>query len=105
MSIVLCLKKSKHWSVLTDDNTVTGQFFCQVHLVAGRALNEVDVGDFIADVHKCRCRGVEKAAVGDTRHRETPGGSEHDAGGWCAGIQHVWCCSGDVGRDVALLVR
>jgi hypothetical protein len=86
-----------NWSCLTDDNSFAGQLFYQIHLVAGRAFNEVDVGQFVTDIDKCRCRGVEKAAVGNTRQRETTGGSEHYAGGWCADVARCRR-DGDVGK-------
>ena len=91
------LRESAIGPARTDDNSFAGQLLGQVNFVAGGAFNEVNVGQFIADIYKCRCRGVEKATVGDTRQRKTTGGSEHDAGIWCAGVRHVCCRDGDEG--------
>jgi hypothetical protein len=49
----------------TNNDALAGQLVCQVHLVTGRTLDEVDIGQLVADLDECRCRGVEETSTGE----------------------------------------
>ncbi len=54
--------------MFTNDDNLAGQLVRQVHLVTWRTFDEVDAGQLITNIHKCRRGGVKETSTGDGAH-------------------------------------
>jgi hypothetical protein len=73
----------------TNNEAFACQFLCEIDLVAGRAFDEFDIWQSIANFHKGRRRGVEEAAASSgARYGQDAGGSKH---GECWLVDVVSC--------------